>query len=481
MAAGAPSWRGWARRARACRRGSLRGLLVLVSSLLACAARVEPTQVEAGRFGTVALYAPDAEPEALVFLFSDATGPSPELERVAQELAAQGVASLLVDLSAYLPRLAASDDGCHYLVSEVEELSKREQHALGSEGYRSPILAGVGQGGTLAYAALAQAPAATLGGAVALDPAPALGTRVPLCAGARALPSPGGGFRYAAPEQALPGVLRIAARAKDPELEHWRELVRADAEAALAVTEGEGEGDGLRLLEALRAVLVATGPPRTPALELAKLPLVEVPAAKPGPLFAVIYSGDGGWRDLDKTLGEFLAEQGVSTVGVDSLRYFWRRRSPEEVASDLAEILSSHRARFGAEQAILIGYSFGAGILPFAWNRLAPAERAGVVQLTLLGLGSRAEFEFHLSGWVRSADASGLPVLPEIVRMDLARVQCVYGIDEEDTLCPRPELQGAEVIRKTGGHHFDGDYRRLGQQILDGARRRLATHTGAVQ
>jgi type IV secretory pathway VirJ component len=50
-------------------------------------------------------------------------------------------------------------------------------------------------------------------------------------------------------------------------------------------------------------------------------------------------------------------------------------------------------------------------------------------------------------------------------------IQCFYGADEDDTACRL--LQGkAEVIRTTGGHHFDGNYGALAQRILDGLRHR---------
>jgi type IV secretory pathway VirJ component len=63
-------------------------------------------------------------------------------------------------------------------------------------------------------------------------------------------------------------------------------------------------------------------------------------------------------------------------------------------------------------------------------------------------------------------------VLPELVRIDPALVQCVYGEEEKDTLCTAPELRGIERVRTAGGHHFDGDYAALAQRILDGLRKR---------
>ncbi len=64
---------------------------------------------------------------------------------------------------------------------------------------------------------------------------------------------------------------------------------------------------------------------------------------------AVFYSGDGGWRDLDKQISGVLAEHGIATVGVDSLRYFWEEKAPEQVADDLAAILRHYRERVGAQ------------------------------------------------------------------------------------------------------------------------------------
>ena len=46
----------------------------------------------------------------------------------------RGVAVVGVDLPAYRRGLAASDDGCHYLISEVEDLSKRVQREFGFSG-----------------------------------------------------------------------------------------------------------------------------------------------------------------------------------------------------------------------------------------------------------------------------------------------------------------------------------------------------------
>jgi len=452
-----------------CRRAPAICLAVLLA--WGCSGGGAGEERDEGRFGRIRLFHSDDPPRALVFLFSDDSGWSRALSRAAQSLVDEGAAVVGVDLFDYKRGLRRSDDGCHYLLSEIEDLSQRLQRELRSARYRTPILAGIGAGGTLAYAALAQSPAATVRGAASVDPAPALRTKVPLCEGAPARPGPRGkGFSYG-PKQHLPGWWRVDSRTPlPPKL------------AALAEPRTQPAGPGgrrrtslspeERLVDLLRPVLEAPESEHT----VGDLPLVEIPAEKPGDLFAVIYSGDGGWRDLDKDIGEQLAKSGVSVVGVDSLRYFWEERTPEQMATDLTAILEHYREAFGAKRVILIGYSFGAGVLPFAVNGLSDADRASIVLISLLGLEARTSFEIRVTGWL-GASPSGegaREVLPELLRLDPKRVQCFYGEEEDDSLCPDPALAKLEIIKTAGGHHFDGDYAALAQRILVGARRRAA-------
>lgn len=436
------------------------GLLLLAGmTCAACRRGAAPQRIAAGRLGEVRLYRPSGAPGNFVFLFSDAGGWSAAFDAVATRLTRAGSVVAGVDLPEYLAALAASDDGCHYVVAELEDFSERRQRDLGFAGYRSPIVAGIGAGGTLAYAALAQAPAATLGGAASVDPSPALGTRVPLCEGAPASPAEGGGYRYGA-RPSLPGWWRVSVPAP----------VAADLAALVEKSGGKidaGRGAATDRLVALVAEeLKAEG-------AVGDLPLVPLPVDSAGPLMAVIYSGDGGWRDIDKRIGEVLVREGVPVVGVDSLRYFWHQKSPDEVAHDLAGILARYGTEWGTREAVLIGYSFGAGVLPFAYNRLPETVRTHIVQISLLGLEPRAVFQIHLSGWLGAAPPlEGPDVLPELRKIDLRLVQCFYGVEEEATLCRAPELAAAEIVQKPGGHHFDGDYETLAARILTGARRR---------
>ena len=141
----------------------------------------------------------------------------------------------------------------------------------------------------------------------------------------------------------------------------------------------------------------------------------------------------------------------------------------EEVAADLAAIIEHYAGLWSRPEVLLIGYSFGADILPFAYNRLQAPARAKVKQLSLLALSTFADFEIHLSGWLGdSRRPDSLDTAPELARLGGVAVQCFYGIDDTGTGCTLPELMGAEIVRTTGGHHFDGNYPALAKQILAG-------------
>ena len=131
---------------------------------------------------------------------------------------------------------------------------------------------------------------------------------------------------------------------------------------------------------------------------------MEVPAReRRSKVIAVLYSGDGGWRDLDRSLASVLAGKGMSVVGVDVLRYYWRTRQPDSAARDLARIVHSYKRRWGGEKVVLIGFSFGANVIPFIVNRLPADVRSDIRLITLLSPERTTAFEVSPAGWVGKA------------------------------------------------------------------------------
>jgi type IV secretory pathway VirJ component len=439
--------------------------VALAGGLLAGAlAPAHATTIPGGRYGNVVLTRPSGATRAFIVLFSGRAGWQAADQQAADVLARNGAMVVGVDTARYASTLAATKEVCHQLVGDAEGLSHQLQREQQSSRYFSPIVAGIGQGGSLAERMLEQAPANTLAGAAALDPEPQLDARFNPCPPDPTI-SRGNGF---------PGFLVIGAgtNVPAPTLPAGKAVGGKPPATVQRFDAGTPSADALlTLLEPY----IRQHAPRPEDL-VSDLPLVELPAARSSDMLAIVISGDGGWRDLDKSIAESLQKNGISVIGWDSLRYFWSPKTPQQTAQDLARVIQAYSTRWHTRHVALIGYSFGADVMPFVYTRLPEPLRAQVSLLALLGFAHSADFQIRVTGWLGlPASNDALPVAPEIAKVPPALIQCFYGEDENDTACPSLVATGATVIRTAGGHHFGRDYDSLEKNILDRWRKQIAT------
>lgn len=414
-------------------------------------------------FGKVEVVAPGREPTAFVILLSDGGGLTPELEKTTERLVAAGAAVAPLSTPAIVTGLAMSNDGtCHYVFGDFEDISRDAQRALGVARYKWPVLVGAGEGGTLAYLAMAQAPVNTTAGAISIGFNEAFRSKLPMCPGAQSNTRAADGTFTYKPFERLPARwIAVSESLLNPERAAF---VLASSTATSKVV---SDLAGTRTDLIVNAVLEIGGPS---PVELSDLPLVEMPTVGPPKALAVFYSGDGGWRDIDKEISDLLNRQGVAVIGVDSLRYFWTVKTPREVARDLDRIVATYQTRWSVKKTALLGYSIGAGTLPFAWTHLARKTQDDTTLIGLLGLAQQSTFQVSVSSLLGMSSPDEADVLPALGTLPVSRVLCFYGVDEltaGDTACGAKELDGAVRIERPGGHHFDGDYAAVAKIILD--------------
>jgi type IV secretory pathway VirJ component len=227
----------------------------------------------------------------------------------------------------------------------------------------------------------------------------------------------------------------------------------------------EGEMIGRTVLSVLAAAMVLAAP----LASRAAAPWVEVPASAPGDTLAVFYSGDGGWAAIDRGVARRLADGGVAVVGVNSLRYFLTRRSPQGAADDLAVTLRHYGDLWGRKRVVLVGYSFGADALPAIVPDLPADLRAQVRAVVLVGTGPTGDLRFHPASWFNRAAPGAYPVAPAIAAMKDLPLTCIYGDRERHDICAGLPADAIRQVRLPGDHHFDKDYATLGQAILRAA------------
>ena len=204
----------------------------------------------------------------------------------------------------------------------------------------------------------------------------------------------------------------------------------------------------------------------TPRVDISDLPLVELPTSKTSDRFAVMISGDGGWRRIDRKVTDELRAAGVPVVGFLAPDYFRTHRTPDESACALERVIRHYQLQWRRQKVILIGYSRGADVLPFMVSRLPEDLRPAVRLIALLGLEPMIDFKYH-SFWLPHLHREPqFPVKPEVEKLRGQNVICVYGAKERDSLCQALDPSAFKIVREPGSHHFGGQYRDVADVIL---------------
>jgi type IV secretory pathway VirJ component len=421
---------------------------------------ISTTSLDVEGFGAVDIVKADDHPaRGLVILVADEAD-AESRKQDALALANDGLIAVSFNFDTLRADFAKSppSDECHYVSDDLKNLAQAVQRDLGLHRYFFPVIAGRGDGAAFAYAALAQAPVNTLGGAIGIGFKPLLRTDRSFCFDPKLEPA-GDGYFALRREPNLPAPWRAIA----PESERPRiEAFQGNA-GNVAVLTAQDDASARAALVEIAVQLGRSGERGHSELPVS---IIKPDGAVTG--LVVIISGDGGWRDIDKSIGEWLAQHGVAVVGVDSLRYFWSKKSPADVAADLALLLDHYGAEFGTDRYALIGFSFGSDIMPDVWPELPKAVRDRVSLVSLLALGTNADFEVTVGGFIGAPSAESRPLVPLLHQLPLERTQCIYGADEakeNETSCTAPELGGAERVALEGGHHFDGDYSKAAEAI----------------
>jgi type IV secretory pathway VirJ component len=411
----------------------------------------------------------DKDLSAMVFLISQGAGWGAQEEAQAKELVDAGAAVVGIDFPSYMKSISADDGDCIYMVSDIEDMSQQVQRRIGNPTYRHPIVAGMGDGGATALAMISQSPLQTIGAAVVVDPAAGFPTlSKELCTPASKEPL-GDRTVYGFQEGPLPAAVTIGftAAADAATRKHADSLKQEHSEVEIQDVSGAASD---AFMDLLTDSVEESGQSTQPM----DLPLTVLDAKPTMNTMAIIFSGDGGWRDIDSEIGGYLQSNGVPVVGIDSLRYFWSERTPQQTAKDLGHIMDTYRKKWGVSNIVLIGYSFGADVIPASYNLLSKADQGRVKQMSLLALSKEVDFVISVTGWLGVAgEGKGGNSVADIAKINPKIVQCMYGTDEDDDPCPSMKESGVETVGIDGGHHFDEDYEALGKRILESLHKRL--------
>ncbi len=179
-------------------------------------------------------------------------------------------------------------------------------------------------------------------------------------------------------------------------------------------------------------------------------------------------SGDGGLNKFSITLCDKLNKKGYDVVALNSKSYFWDKKTPQQTASDINNYLIKRLAGRKNQQVVLIGYSFGADVVPFIISRLPKDMHEKLLVSYLMASSGNTDFEIHWSDIFGENTKRSMDVVSELNKLLNDKIVIVTASDDKHL--PANEIKLRRYTREVlpGGHHFDGDTDEIVKVILNG-------------
>jgi type IV secretory pathway VirJ component len=193
------------------------------------------------------------------------------------------------------------------------------------------------------------------------------------------------------------------------------------------------------------------------------IPIIENISQGKSGYYVILLSGNGGWRDLDKSLTAYLNSKNVSVLGLNTKQYLLSEKKPEQIAFDLETLMDRYDIKWKCDKVVLIGYSMGAEILPFAVNRMDERYTKKIQNIVLIGPWQKATFKVKLADYLYEVN-EGEEIYPELLKVKHINTYIVCD-DNEYALCLKPIDGIVDHDELPGGHHFGGDYDSLSKLI----------------
>lgn len=199
-----------------------------------------------------------------------------------------------------------------------------------------------------------------------------------------------------------------------------------------------------------------------------KLPVNMVPVAahdtsKPMVLYI---TGDGGWNKFSRNLAIALAGNGYPVASLNANEYFWKKKTPAQTAADITLLIKTCQLNWNRKKIILLGYSFGADVMPFVYNLLPADLNTQVTNICLLSVSTHTDFEIHLMAMLGAGFNKGESVVAEINKINNKPVTLIFGEGENSFPLNQLKIKNYTQITLDGGHHYNENEALLSNTII---------------
>jgi type IV secretory pathway VirJ component len=445
-------------------------LAILFISVSQLYAETPNDSINVAPFGKVFIYNQTSKPQNVVIMISGDGGWKSGVTGFAETFSQMNTLVAGVDILRYYKALKLRSDSCYNVAADFVQLATEIEKKYNFSDYTPPVIMGYSSGATLVYGILSQARPETFIGGISLGFCPDIEIPKMLCEhnGLTQTVGKPGKVYFLQPNAKL-GNSWIVLQGKIDKICDYQtvqDFVSKTASAELITLPNVGHGFSkwsdfmpqwkdayYRLTGKFDKTQQTSGITE----QVKNIPVVitnakvEIPDAP----IALLISGDGGWYAFEQLIADHLAKVGIPTVGLDSKKYFWSRKTPEETASDIAKTLSFYGKEWGKNRFVLIGYSLGAEIVPFIVNRLSEEMKSRIASAVLLSPASTTDFEIHISNMLGMGNRQNTyNVMDEIFKMQLIPTLIIFGEGEKTTIPGLLTKASVTVRIIPGDHHY---------------------------
>ncbi len=201
-------------------------------------------------------------------------------------------------------------------------------------------------------------------------------------------------------------------------------------------------------------------------VDISTLPVnVVTSVSDPGAPLVLYLTGDGGWNKFSQALTSQLASKGYPVVSLNTNKFFWKKKTPEQIAAAITALVKNYQKQWNRKHFLLVGYSFGADVMPFAYNLLPKDMAAQTENITLLSPSPTTDFEIHLMVMLGSK-GGGQSVSAAINKITDKPVVILFGEGENDFKAGDLTGKNISVEKLAGGHHYDGNEANVVNKII---------------
>lgn len=177
-------------------------------------------------------------------------------------------------------------------------------------------------------------------------------------------------------------------------------------------------------------------------------------------------SGDAGFNSFSKNLSDSMFRNGFDVYALNTKKYFWKQKTPQQCADDFSSFLESLFSKRTNQKLVIVGYSFGADALPFVMEKFPQKTRKRIEKIILIDPSETGDLEISLESYINEKASGRWKTIPVINKVTDIPVEFILS-DFSAAYYPYSQvaLKNKKLYRLPGNHRFNGNVKLLADTI----------------